>query len=396
MKILHIVPTYLPAYRYGGPIEAVHSLNKWLVKSGAEVTVYTTNVNGPENLDVAVGQPVMIDGVKVIYFPTNFLRSWYYSSAMRRALKETVKNFDLIHISSVFLFASTLGACYAKKFNKPYIISPHGSLMTATLKKKALKKKIYINLLEKRNLRGAAAIHFTTELEKREYIAAGLPLREALVLPLGLDTSKFPVDFPRGHFRKKHGISDEKKIILFLSRLSWKKGLDILIPAFADVAKKEDTVLVLAGGDDEGYSKNIKAQISKFKIEERVIFTGMILEGDKFAAYRDADIFVLPSYAENFAIVVLEAGAMGLPVVVTPGVGLSAAVAESGAGLVVEGTVQKLSEGLLNLLQNPEKASEMGEGGRRMVAEKFSWERIARDFVLEYDAIINNRALKQG
>ena len=109
MKILHIVPTYVPAYRYGGPIKSVHYLNKWLVKKGIDVTVYTTNLNGDKLLNVPLNRETLINGVKVHYFPITW-KSWEYSFALHQALAKNIKDFDLIHITSVFLSVSTLGA----------------------------------------------------------------------------------------------------------------------------------------------------------------------------------------------------------------------------------------------------------------------------------------------
>lgn len=108
---------------------------------GVDVTVYTTAVNGPDDLDVPLGVPVDVDGVKVYYFPVKFLRSWFYSPGMHRAIKNNSRDFDLVHITSVFLSASTLGAYYARKFNIPYIISPNGSLMIIPLSISAFKRK---------------------------------------------------------------------------------------------------------------------------------------------------------------------------------------------------------------------------------------------------------------
>ena len=135
MKILHVVPSYLPAYRYGGPIESVHALNKYLVRAGSDVSVYTTAIDGPKDLDVPLGRPVDRDGVKVFYFKPGHPRSWFYSPQMAVALREHAREFDIMHITSVFLAASTLGARSARAAGKPYIISPRGSLMRAPLEK---------------------------------------------------------------------------------------------------------------------------------------------------------------------------------------------------------------------------------------------------------------------
>lgn len=397
MKILHIVPTYYPASRYGGPIKSVHGLNKWLIKKGTEVVVYTTNLDGESVLNVPFEEPVNVDGVKVFYFPVSF-RPWQYSPRFRQALAKNAKEFDLVHITSVFLAASTLGAYYAKKNNIPYIISPRGSLMVEPLKKgflKNLKKKIYIFLIEKKNLAGAAAIHFTTEMEKREYLKAGLPLRHAIVIPNGCETRKeYESTKSRNNFQRKFNIGDDKKIVLFLSRLSWKKGLDTLIPAFAEVVKQEPkAVLVIAGGDEENYKKEIELKIEncKLKIGNEVIFTGMLLGNDKAAACAASDVFVLPSYAENFGMAVVEAMAAGLPVIVTKGIGISNEVKKAGAGIVIDKNENQLAEAILKILGNPDSAGRMGEAGRKLVEAEFSWPKIAEKFIKEYNKIATSQ-----
>ena len=180
MKILHLIPTYLPARKASGPIYPTHCLNKWLVKKGIDVTVYTTNLDERETMGVPVGEPVFIDGVRVFYFKSSFFKKWFCSRQFAVALKKNLPDFDLVHITSVFLAFSFFGACFAKKFKKPYIISPHGSLMKEPLNMKSrLKKMIYLKLAEKRNLTGAAAIHFTVEAEKAEYLESGLPLKKS-------------------------------------------------------------------------------------------------------------------------------------------------------------------------------------------------------------------------
>ncbi len=129
MKILHIVPAYLPAHRYGGPIESVHNLNVALARAGHDVTVFTTDINGEGRVSVKTDALVMMDGVRIFYFRGSFPRLWFYSRDMHHALAERMNEFDIVHITSVFLAASALGARYAKKIKRPYVISPRGSLM---------------------------------------------------------------------------------------------------------------------------------------------------------------------------------------------------------------------------------------------------------------------------
>ncbi|MEK7512843.1 MAG: glycosyltransferase, partial [Patescibacteria group bacterium] len=275
MKILHVVPSYLPAYRYGGPILSVHALNKWLVRGGVEVTVFTTDADGKGTLDVQPNREVLIDGVRVWYFPRSFPRTWFYSKQLQRVLAERTREFDIVHITSVFLAASTLGAHYAKKFKKPYLISPRGSLMREPLiMKSALLKKLYLALIECRNLADAAAVHFTSEREREEYAGAGFPLKKTVVVPNGLDIESWPAAV-HGDFRAKWKIPPDHPIVLAMGRIGWKKGFDTLIPAFACVLKKQpNALLVISGADDEGYRAVVEGMVRKHKLEKSTLFTG--------------------------------------------------------------------------------------------------------------------------
>lgn len=395
MKILHIVPTYLPAYGYGGPILSVHALNKWLVKIGIDVTVYTTNMDGKKRLNIPPGEERNVDGVKVIYFPVTF-SPWQYSSAMRIALESNIGNFDLVHITSVFLAASALGAHYAKKFHKPYIISPRGSLMKEPLaRKNFFKKKIYLNLIEKKNLAGASAIHFTAESEKKEYMEAELPFKNSFIISNGLDMELLNKDIPPGIFRNKYAINSDRKIFLSLGRLSWKKGFDTLIPAFRRVVdRKPEALLVIAGGDAEGYQKTIERLISEngLKLGENIIFTGELLGDMKITAFRESDAFVLPSYSENFGMAAAESMKLGTPVFVSSTTAI-AHYLDSNSGIVInmsnnESDIDKWADKMLWLVDHAYEAKKMVENAKKIAEEEFSMDKVSNMMLSEYNKII--------
>lgn len=368
MKILHIIPSYLPAVRASGPIIPTHVLNRELARGGNSVSVYTTNYDEREPMDVPLRRPVFLDGVEVTYFPKEFPKRWGYSPDMVTALKRTVRDFDVVHITSVFLAASTLGAHYARVSGRPYIISPHGSLMKEPLSMKSpLKKKVYLSLIEDRNLGRAAAIHFTIEKEMEEYRAQGLPLRKGIVIPNALErggASRRSVDM-----RGKLGIPGEKKIVLHLGRINWKKGFDTLIPAFAAVLRSvPEAILVIAGGDDEGYARSIKVQISDLKMERSVVFAGMLLGEEKDAMFRQSDAFTLPSYSENFGMTVVEAMDAELPVIVSENVGIAPEIKAMNAGIIIRKDVDELAGALVRVLRDDGRLrSSLVANGRRFV-----------------------------
>lgn len=393
MKVLHIVPTYTPAFRYGGPIWSVHGLNRWLVDAGAEVTVFTTNADGRGSLGVPVGVPVNVDGVTVFYFPRSFPGSWFYSRALRRALAARVHEFDVVHITSVFLAVSTLGARYARRAGKPYIISPRGSLMRETIAQKGtLKKKLYLSLVERWNLAHARAVHFTTAIERDEYVAAGLPLSEGFILPNGIDAPTLGTA-DGAAFRARNSIPPDAKIVLSFGRVSWKKGFDTLIPAFARVHKKDPRALLVIGGNDaEGYGETVRELIRKHGIERGVRFLASsgpaTLGEEKEVLFREATVFVLPSYAENFAIAALEAMQAGKPVVVSENVGLASDIAEADAGIVIPKDEELLAHALLSLLSDSDRAERMGAYGRELSRTRFSWPAIAKQLLALYTRIV--------
>jgi glycosyltransferase involved in cell wall biosynthesis len=328
------------------------------------------------------------------------------------ALAKNIKNFNLIHITGIWNFPVWAGAFWAKFYKKPYIISPRGSLMKEPLEKKSsLKKRVYLFLVGRKILKNTSAIHFTTEAEREEYLAANLPLKNSFVIPNSFNLGEFEKKPAPGFFRNKFKIPQSKKVILFLGRLHPIKGLGTLIPAFTEVIKKRpDCVLVLAGPDDEGYKKEILRIINEInkktsdvlklkpsifgtsdvpKIENpNIIFTGMILGDEKIAAFRESDVFVLPSYSENFGMAVIEAMSFGLPVVITRGVGVSKEVETAGAGLVVEKDIEQVAEAILKFLENPAMAKKMGEAGRELVKKEFSSDNVAERFLKEYNSLL--------
>lgn len=395
MKILVVTPTYSPAYRYGGPIQSVHGLNKWLVKKGVEVTVYTTNFDGVNRLaNTPTNKEVELDGVKNFYFPV-FFRPWFYSRDMHKALAENVGKFDILYLTPSFLSVSALGAYYAKKFKKPYIISPRGNLMVEPLKKKFLKKKIYISLFEKNILKNASAIHFTTHLEKEEYFKTGLPIKKSIIISNGIDSESLDSKTAPDFFKNKFNIPKNKKIILSLGRLNWKKGFDTLIPAMAKVVKKRpESLLIIAGNDNDGYKKVIDNLITKQKLQKNVIYTGMVLGDDKIAAFKNSDIFVLPSYSENFGMAAAEALYFGLPSVLTKAVAISYDIKKANAGIVIDKNSDQLADAIIKIIDSPDLGRKFGENGKKLVKERFSFKSIAEQFIKEIGNIIGGETKK--
>jgi glycosyltransferase involved in cell wall biosynthesis len=375
LRILHVVPTYLPAVRYGGPIFSVHGLCKSLARRGHEVHVFTSNVDGPGVSDVPLGRPVDIEGVQVSYFRVPVLRRVYWSPAMRDSLVRLLGTFDIAHMHSVFLWPTWAAARVAARTKVPYVLSPRGMLVRALIQRRnPTIKKAWIRLIESRNLERASMIHVTSELEAQELAAFGLRLPRVRVIPNGIDLPG--VGESRGAASPAiAGLVASQRYVLFLGRINWKKGLDRLVDAMASLPGAR---LIVAGNDEEAYLPALQAAAAQQSLSDRIRFIGPVYGADKVALLEGATAVVVPSYSENFGNVVLEAMAAGCPVITTPGVGAAEAVRSSGAGRVVEGDPKTLAAAIAALIGDPDAAKAMGKLGKQAVADNYQWQSVAK------------------
>ena len=381
LNILHVIPSYYPATRYGGPIRSVHALCAALVQQGHRVHVYTTNVDGRGISDVPIAQPVDMDGVQVSYFGVPALRRLYWSPTLARRLKESIHDFDIVHLHSVFLWPTWAAARAAYAARVPYVVSPRGQLVRELIRRKSRwLKTAWIALIERRTLARAAALHVTADLEGQDVTALKLNLSKMVCIPNG-------VSWPAQHegFELKRFPLIRSPYALYLGRINWKKGLDRLVRAWQWVP---DLTLIIAGNDDEGYRKDLEALVLELGVADRVRFVGPVSDANKWAVYEHAEMFVLPSYSENFGNVVAEAMAMGCPVVVTPEVGLARFVAEARAGIIADGEPMSLAGVIRKLHGDVKLRKDMGIAGRIAVEKSLSWTGIALQLETVYHDII--------
>lgn len=409
MRLLHISPSYYPSFRFGGPIQSVHLLNKALVKKGVQVDILTTDAGlsqeqrikikekSKEILHSAQGDkegwvdPSILDnsniaetsGVRVKYL--SFIGYEHYNFSLQM-VKETWKlmdDYDLVHITAVWNFPVLAGALISLTKKKPYIISPRGTLYKETIELKSTSfKKLYFNLFAKHYLNKASAIHFTTEDEK-EKVTSYLKLKAPFfVIPNGIDLNRIK----QSAVPKSNLIG--KKYLLILGRIDKKKGFDLLIPAFANIAAKiNDIKLVIAGNTDTPYYHSIIHFIQKYDISDRVIFAGEVTGDDKWSLYKNALMFVLPSYSENFGMSVVEAMACGCPVVISDKVGIYKEVKQNEAGIIVNTTIESVAEGILKLLNDENLRRKITSSGKAMVAKYYDIDKVADAMIEVYERI---------
>jgi glycosyltransferase involved in cell wall biosynthesis len=362
MKILHVVPTYLPARRYGGPIVAVHGLCKALAARGHEVNVLTTNVDGDGILDVPVGTSVKMDGVHVHYYPSPFPRL-YWSPEMRKPLITHIRMCDILHIHAVYLWPGVAAARLAHKQDVPYVISPRGMLVPELIRGKSrIVKTAWLSLIEKRGFSRANGIHFTSQMEWEDAKRVSLPLPSPFVVPNGIDLPRRPA------------VEREDNMLLHLGRVNWKKGLDVVIEALAQLP---DVRFVIAGNDEENLTPRLRELAQKIGVDDRVEFIGPVYGAAKDELLARATLFVLMSQSENFGNAILEALAMETPAVLSSRVGLAEEVVRAGAGAIGVESIQ-------SLLHDTQKRIAMGYAGRKLVESRFTWPRVAEQMEEAY------------
>lgn len=396
MKLLCVSPEYWPAFQSGGPVTSVHGLSKALVKLGVDVTVYTTNcfLDGR----VIINKEVNVDQVKVVYFSfvkyLEFLGEpgWQFSLQMTKTLRSDLKRFDLVHIHAVWNYPMAVAAHYCRLYDKPYIISPRGTLYPYTIGKKAWKKLPYYYLITKRGIKYAKVVHYTT-YDEMEKCHSFLGLKnKAITVHNGIDMSEYSNLPDRESLIERYPILKGKKVILFLGRIHWIKGLDILSKAYGRLAReRKDVHLLIVGPNEGGYEKKVKGWLNEEGVLEHVSFTGMLRDKAKLEVLAGSDLFVLPSYSESFGMAVVEAMACRLPVIISNRVGIYSEVAESKAGLVIEADAGQLTEAMTHLLDNPDICKEMGENGMKLVSEQFALDKVAERMVDVYESILTGK-----
>jgi glycosyltransferase involved in cell wall biosynthesis len=374
MRLLHVVPTYLPARRYGGPIVAVHGLCRALAARGHEVEVYTTSIDGPHDSAVPHREPVMLDGVKVRYFASPALRRLSYAPALGRALHDAMADCDVAHLHSVFLWPTWQAARYAQAAKVPYVISPRGMLVKRLIERRnRLVKTAWIALIERSNLERAAAIHLTSAVERRELEQFDWRLKRTIVAPNAVeDVAETVGGAPSPDIA---ALGHGEPLVLFFGRLARVKGLDRLLRAFA---RTERGILAIVGTDYENMAAELLQLAGALNVRHRVrLVTRTVTGADKEHVFALARVLVLPSYSESFGNTVLEALQRGIPAIVTPEVGAAQAVTQSGGGLVVEGAAEPLGAAIGALIDDQARAAAMGEAGRQYVRRHYSWQSVA-------------------
>ncbi len=394
MKILHVIPSV--SLTRGGTTPAIIDMVHALQSQGLDVTIATTNDDGDNLLDVALGQIVFHRGIPTYFFPrfspsSLAIREFNFSSAFTIWLFQNISKYDLIHLHGLFSYTTTIAMAIARFQGIPYITTPHGMLCEWSLQQKRQKKQAYLNLIEQANLDHAQAIHLTCQQERDDLMTLNLKA-PTFILPLALTDIPQSIPNAADQLRKSLNCPADEPIILFLSRLHYKKGLDYLIPALAKLRDHRFT-FVIAGSGTPTYEAEIQALIVASGLADRTQMVGFVEGEYKDLLIQGSDLFALTSHSENFGVAVLEALIAGKPVLVTPGVGLVDIVRDRDLGYVADLNIESIVHQLEQYFTDPDRAKQKGDRARQFTLKNYTWDKIANDLVQVYRSIVDRKPL---
>jgi glycosyltransferase involved in cell wall biosynthesis len=398
MRLLHVTQSYYPFLDRGGPTVKVRALACGLASLGHAVTVLTADLGFDEAKRQIAGAALMRWGfkaseknVEAIYLRTRArYRSLTWNPGVAAFCREQLGGFDLIHIYGLYDLIGPRVASGCRRLARPYVLEPMG--MFLPIVRSIGMKRLYHGTLGGGLLRGASRLIATSEQERQELLEGGIADSKIVVRRNGIE---MPRQFsPAGSFRNEWGIANDAKLVLFLGRLVSKKSPDLMLEAFSRWRRRgngsQDSALVMAGPDEgDGFRRQLEGTAAQLGLNGSVFFTGALYGDAKWAAYRDADVFVLPSQSENFGNTAAEAVACGTPVLVTDRCGIAPLVDER-AGLVVTHDCAALEAGLAQILDDPGVAARL-RAGCKGVADSLGWAEPLAEMEALYQKLISDR-----
>ena len=382
LRILFVIPGYEPAWAFGGTTTGQSILARALVAIGNEVTVYTTNANGLGGiLNVPVETPVNLGGVRVIYYPCLPIgpKREFHSRRMMMELQNSVNQFDIVYLISMYQLIGLRVPRICATAGVPVVHHIAGALSPYILNRGRFRKMIWWKLFSEPSLKRCTALHLTGIYEREKTVHLLDQFRNYLV-PNCIDCTHFrPRSDLRNVYRARFSINQDIPLLVSVGRIDPKKRLDILIEALVAVKQAGyDFRLIIAGNDEVSFAISLKKMIKDLGLSDRIIWTGLLSGDDVLGVYAAGDLYVQISMDENFGIVVVEAMATGLPILVTPGVGVWYEIKDKSIGKCVSLEPDSIAQGIISFLECREKLTDIGEKAVSVAQGQFDAPRVAR------------------
>lgn len=373
MKILHVVPSYKPAYIYGGTITAISILCESQVALGHDVQVFTTTANGETELPIANKE---VDGVQVEYFPRMTKDHTHFSPILLGSLWKNSKQYDAVHLHSWWNLVTipAMLICWLKGM-RPFF-SPHGMLSAYSLGNESGGAKGIFHALFGRFLLKRSILHATSEQEVEEGWEM-IPHWQSINVPNIVELPE------RQNYRKAEEHKSDVFTIVFLSRIHHKKGLELLFEALSKVSF--DYRLRIAGEGESSYVEDLKILAHHLKITDKIDWVGWLDGQEKYEFLANADLFALTSHNENFAMVVIESLAVGTPVLLSDRVGLADYVQEKQLGWICHLEVEEIKYYLEDIQQQPKAVEQIRAKAADVIYHDYAASTIAQRYVDAYE-----------
>jgi len=394
VRILHVIPYFPPASAFGGSPKATYLVARELARRGHEVTVYTTDAKDLRTRIWDGKAPWVereVDGVRAVYFRnltmlTVKMFKLFVTPALPARAQKEVKEFDIVHLHEFRTLQNAVVARAAREHGVPYVLQAHGSVPRVGSWKTL--KLLYDAVYGYELLRGASRAIALTKAEARQYKRMGVPEEKITIIPNGIGLSEYSNLPPKGTFKKKFNIPEDKKIILYLGRIHKTKGIDLLIKAYLylkNEMKDRDTILVIAGPDD-GYLSEARNLANSLGLYNSVMFTGFISREDKIRALVDADVFITPSFY-GFPMTFLEACAVGTPIVTTS-LGDKLEWIDGNIGFIAQPIARDIAEAIYRIISDDELRRRFSRNCLEIVKSEFSIEKVVERLEKVYEEVV--------
>lgn len=391
MNILQMTLGFSPAFSWGGPVKTVHLSCKELVRRGHRVTVYCSNLLDKKRKIEPGTFEREVDGIRVVYFNAWNIPWWpgtlgpVWLPEVGGYIKRELRGFDVVHINGYRNIMHLPVSRAARRMGIPYIVQPHGTM--PIIVNSFLVKRLYDHLIGHHELEGLRALIAGQEYERRQAMAHGVPSEVIEIIPNGVDLSEREHVPEFGRFRKRYGIAEDQRVVLFLARINKKKGTDMLVKAFAQMDEAaKDCRLVIAGPDD-GQLAEVKGLVQRYGLGDRVIFTGLLAHQQVLEAFRDADLFVLPCRMDTFPMAIIEACLTDTPMVITDRCEIAHLVKDRVAD-VVPFDAARFGEAMKRLLEDKGRYHYYKENCKEILSDTFSLSVVVDRLETLYERVI--------